>query len=163
MIAVFLVDSQKAIMPNERFESWNDNWESLQKKMGYSVEIHHVQWLAAMKLVLIKSGCTKEGDRFYTSITFAEMSNMDYVHTRDHMIKQDKLVISSNIYNSSSVSFGEDNVRKLDDQPQEYYEWNRRSGNRPIERSYRSGNYESEIREYRNRDDSHHKRRDDDV
>ncbi len=32
IIAMFLVESQKPIMPNTRFESWSGDWENLQKR-----------------------------------------------------------------------------------------------------------------------------------
>jgi hypothetical protein len=74
-----------------------------------------------MKLVLEKSG-SKEGERFYAALTFAENSNYNYIATRDHLIRQDKLIISSNIFNTSTVSFGENDIRRVD-----YHEWNRSS------------------------------------
>jgi hypothetical protein len=105
IIALFLIESQKPIMPNTRFENWSADWESLQRKMGHNIQQHAVHLLASMKLVLAVSG-SNEGERFYASLTFAENSNYDYVATRDHLIRQDKLINTSNIYNTSSVSFG---------------------------------------------------------
>jgi hypothetical protein len=129
IIALFLIESQKPIMPNQRFENWSGEWESLQRKMGNNIQQNSVYLLAQMKLVLQASGCA-EGERFYASLTFAENSNWDYIATRDHLIRQDKLIISSNIYNTSTVSFGENDIRRVNnDSQQEYHEWNRNSSN----------------------------------
>jgi hypothetical protein len=133
MIALFLIQAGKAILPNVRFESWSADWESLQRKMGKTVETHQVTLLAELKVVLSKSGCTKVGERFHEAYTFAEMSNMTYTQTRDHMIKQDNLITTSSIFNPAEVSFGESNIKRVDEQQQQdYYEWNRRSGGRSI-------------------------------
>jgi hypothetical protein len=122
IIALFLIESQKPIMPNQRFENWSGEWESLQRKMGNNIQQNSVYLLAQMKLVLQASGCA-EGERFYASLTFAENSNWDYIATRDHLIRQDKLIISSNIYNTSTVSFGENDIRRRNnDSQQEYHE-----------------------------------------
>jgi hypothetical protein len=120
IIALFLLEAQKPIMPNTRFENWSADWESLQRKMGQNIEQNSVHLLASMKLVLEASGC-KEGERFYASLTFAENSNFDYVTIRDHLIRQDKLIISSNIFNTSTVSFGENNIKRVDNISQRDY------------------------------------------
>lgn len=128
MIALFLIESQKPIMPNERFENWSTNWESLQRKMGNTVGTHDVNLLAQMKVVLSKSGSAKEGERFHEAYSFAEMSNMTYCETRDHMVRKDKLITTSSICIPTNVTFDETNIRRFDDQQQRpYYEWNRRS------------------------------------
>ena len=109
-------------MPNQRFENWSGDWKSLQRKMGYNIQLNSVHLLASMKLVLQASGCA-EGERFYSSLTYAENSNYDYVATRDHLIRQDTLISSSNIYNTSTVSFGENDIRRVDyDSQREYHE-----------------------------------------
>lgn len=165
VIAMFLLESQKPIMPNTRFENWSADWENLHRKMGNNPLQHSVHLLASMKLVLAASG-SNEGERFYASLSFAENSNYDYIATRDHLIRQDKLLNSSNIFNTSAVSFGENDIRRVDnDSQREYHEWKRNTSRfQGRSRNFENDNQEDNNR-YRNsrdysRNDDRHNRED---
>jgi hypothetical protein len=142
IIALFLVESQKPIMPNTRFENWSAGWESLQRKMGYNIQQDAVHLLASMILVLAASG-SNTGERFYKSLTFAKNSNYDYSATRDHLILQDELINSNNICNTSAVSFDENNIKRIDNVSQrDYHQWSgNNSGNQDINRSFENSGY----------------------
>jgi len=125
IIALFLLETQKPIPPSVRFEVWSARWENLQLKMGKRVAENSVDFLAQMKLVVEKSG-SKDNNRSLKPLDFAESSNWDYVATRNHLIRSDKLVNESHSFNTSSISFGESTINQVQQgDEKEYFEWKR--------------------------------------
>jgi hypothetical protein len=157
IIAIFLVESQKAILPSVRFETWSASWESLQRKMGKSIAVDHVELLAQMRLVLGKSGIGN-GGRFEVAYQFADQSNYGYEAFRNHLISKDKLINSSNIFNAGSVSFGEEGntVKQIIHQDErEYYTWDSKESpqhSKKFDSNSNPSNYNSSYKQETNRD-----------
>ena len=80
--ANFLVEFQKPIPPNQRFETWSAGWEDLHKKRGIVIEANPIDMLAYLKLVIYQSGM-KQGERFNVDWSFVESLDMDYPAARD--------------------------------------------------------------------------------
>jgi hypothetical protein len=82
------------------------------KKMGSNIQLIHPS--TSWPWWCFQASRCAEGERFYSSLTYAENLNYDYVATRRPPYRrQDTLISSSNIYNTSTVSFGE-NIRRVD-------------------------------------------------
>ena len=163
IVATFFEETQLPINPNQRFETWSANWESLQIKMDRSIEFDSVFLLSQLKLVLGKSGIQK-GERFHEASSFANQSNFDYVQTRNHLISKDTLIPSTNIFNSSTVSFIENNIKQANVESTNYHSWNKNSPkgrheqqdrhNRDSSRRRKSDEYDDEYESGGDRNDN---------